>query len=144
MAENALQQTQQPYIQGKMKGSFKGKECASARFLGYLFWSGERVKELLFFWTVPGRVFLWLCVLTPWYVCWKRKLRGHCQHCTCVFSAAATDDYCRCVCRKCPCFKIVMTHFEMFSRMCVCVRVRVRVRLAQTAPNFENHLWFDL
>ncbi len=49
---------------GKLR-PFQGKECASARFFGYLLWSGERVKALLFFWMVPGRVFLWLlCVDT--------------------------------------------------------------------------------
>lgn len=31
------------------------------------------MKALLFFWMVPGRVFLSDCVLTRWNVCWKRK-----------------------------------------------------------------------
>lgn len=133
-------------------GRFPGKECASARFFGYLFWSGQRLKALLFFWMVPGRVELWLCVLTPWNVWWKRKFRSCCQHCARVFPAVVANDYYRHVCTKTPCsvsdfydLKMVVTHFEMALFECWSGSnlSGLRVICGSGFEGFETiHYWF--
>lgn len=74
--------------------SGKGMCFGEVLWLFILVWR-EREWRHFCFWTVPGRVFLCLCVLTPWNVCWKRNFCNHCQHSARVFPAVVTDDYYR-------------------------------------------------
>lgn len=99
---------------------FQGMECAPAWFFGYLFWFGLKVKALLFFCMVAGRVFFFSsdCVLTPWNVSWKRTFRSGCQHHTRVFPAVVTNGYYTLPRNPCSALgfndlKMAATHFQM-------------------------------
>ncbi len=96
MAENAVQQ------QGKIRAAVRERNVPRLGSLVIYFGLGRELRHFCF-WMVPGRVFLCLCALTPWNVCWKRKLCNHCQHQARVFPAAVTDDYYRHICAKSPC-----------------------------------------